>query len=370
MSPEDFYGCVKSGAIEVEVIGNGAYNKVFLTKAPVEISGLTAQWVVKIPLSDAEYYAFQVSRDESQFTFELLDEKNSDASLNSPIRSERKWQIINHDIPVHVFSGDAEHPIGWMTPYFGRMIPSDDLINLAVIDIYRRTGNIIADGCISTNFICHEGKAICIDMDLAIHRDSFSSSKYFNEQIATPSFDSFFCSAGETFRNLKTQETIKTLLYIEDYLSGSTIDYDLISPKMIEKLNVLRRALHPIHVNTLKFLNYIIENHLPEEFCQPYYLNRIVLTWTPEMSTFDLIRTLNDIKMPMPTEHSKYKQFSIFSMSSTVNYIPQFGFRSFFSGLRKRKVKAVPEIELGSVPEIELGSVAEATGEVSSELKV
>lgn len=362
MSPEDFYSHVRSGVIKVEVIGNGSYNKVFLTKAPVEILGLTGQWVVKIPLSDAEYDAFQCSSETAQFTFELLDEKITDESVNSPIRSERKWQIINKDIPVHVFSGQASQAIGWMTPYLGKAIPTDDLINLAVIDIYRRTGNIIADACISNNFICHEGKAICIDMDLAIHRDSFSSTKYFNEQIASPGFDGFFGSSGDIYRNHKTQDTIKTLLYIEEYLTGFPIDYDLINPQIIEKLNVFRKSLLPIHPNTLKFLNFIIKNSLPEEFCQPNYVNRMVLIWTPEMPFFDVIRTLNEIKLSLRTAQSKYEQFSIFNRSSTIDFIPQFGFRSFFASLRKRTATPVPELELAPVGEV--------SNELPSELKV
>jgi hypothetical protein len=368
MFPEDFYKCVKTGLIEVELIGNGSYNKVFLTKFEITIDGFSARWIAKMPLSDEEHARIlqtnnsSSSSSSSSLIFEKLNEKIDNQSVNSPERAERKWAMINQDIPVHVFWDEAGDALGWMTPYLGCEIPNDDLINSAVIDIYQRTGNIIVDACITSNFIKYQGKAICIDMDLAIHRESLSSSTYFNSTIASSIFDNFF-ACSQVYGNFKTQSTIKTLLYLEDKLATSKIDYHLINHWMVDKLHIFRRGCFSIHANTLKVLNYLREHQFAEEYFNPMYVNQLVKTWSEEMPLEAVQQKLLEIKSFYTFNHTQ--QLSFFRFFPIITVPSSLSGMGFFTSLTKR---LIPEATRGPSSEPETFDTSAAT--LTSEMKV
>lgn len=368
MSPEDFYKCVKTGLIEVELIGNGSYNKVFLTKIEIAIHGFSARWIAKMPLSDEEHARFlqtnnsSSSSSSSSLIFEKLNEKIDNQSVNSPERAERKWAMINQDIPVHVFWDEGGDALGWMTPYLGREIPNDDLINSAVIDIYQRTGNIIVDACITSNFIKYQGKAICIDMDLAIHRESLSSSTYFNSTIASSIFDNFF-ACSQVYGNLKTQSTIKTLLFLEDKLATSKIDYHLINHWMVDKLHIFRRGSFSIHANTLKVLNYLREHQFAEEYFSPMYVNQLTKTWSEEMPLEAVQQKLLEIKSFYTFNHTQ--NLSFYRFFPVAHFSSQFSPQGFFGRLTKRFIPLSTGVD---GPELDVLDASASA--ITSEMKV
>ncbi len=51
-------------------------------------------------------------------------------------------------------------------PYRGNEPAPDAAIQLAILDIYRKTRELVKDGCGKNNFLMFNGKAYCVDVDL------------------------------------------------------------------------------------------------------------------------------------------------------------------------------------------------------------
>lgn len=287
----EFIEKLKQQVINLFPFSEGGYNRVYLTQDSVPIFDTDAQWVLK-------------------FRKKNYDDKA--LAMNDPIRAANKWRIINRDMPSYVVDEDA----CWMMPFLGDEPASDDLISQAVIDIYRRTGNIILDACNPSNFVLFDGKAVCIDVDLAIKRDSISSENFFNNVVATDVFDDFYDKSGQ-YGLHKTIEVVKTLVYLENEVDEDAFDYANIDSWIIEKLTVFRHEQVKITPSMIKVIDQMREMSLDESFYTPYYLTEIGARWHPLVSEEDLQQILSSLRPPSPEE-------------STVGQL------GFFSGLNKR----------------------------------
>ncbi|NBX84452.1 MAG: hypothetical protein EBQ95_02450 [Gammaproteobacteria bacterium] len=207
---------------------SGSYNQATLVAEPVDIDNFEAYWVVKKP---------------------ILTNRLGSSNLNQPIRAIRKWNAINPQYPAYIFENKL-----WAAPFLGSKRPNDEQIGLAIIEIYQRTGNIIADGCNKDNFVLVDDKAICVDMDLAIHRKSIDSIEYFNEVIKHETFDTFYTE----FQDVRhPREVVQTLFYIEKYLSDQQFDRHLVTPWMVKHINAFRLMDSDFNEQHFQSLKYI-----------------------------------------------------------------------------------------------------------------
>ena len=182
-----FFQEVLLGKIKWIKLGRGNYNKVFFTAEKFDIDKLPTQWVCKKPIR----------------------KEDEPYPLNDPERACRKWQEINPDFPAYL----SPNKHLWFMPYLGTGNASDELTAHAIIDIYRRTGNIIADGGIISNFVKLDNDVVvCVDVDLAVRRNSISSELFFNEVLSSEQFDQFF-EGLKKLKRPKTLSFIKVLFF-------------------------------------------------------------------------------------------------------------------------------------------------------------
>ena len=247
----EFFQKVLSGEIKWSELRAGNYNKVSLTKEVFEIDGRTTEWVCKEPIihSDEQY------------------------PLNDPVRACRKWQAIN---PTYSAYPSPNRDL-WFMPYMGNMSASDNSTARAIIDIYRRTGNIVADGGLISNFKKVGTDVVCVDVDLALRRNSISSELYFNDCLSSEKFDEFFMSL-EAQKRPKTLSCIKVLFFLEDCLSGQEFDHRLMSPELLNYCYIFARNGFAIDLTIYHNL-FILSTHasddLEPEYFHPFYLSRL-----------------------------------------------------------------------------------------------
>lgn len=198
--------------------------------------------------------------------------------LNSVDRAVRKYYELN---PGSIAFKDGTQ--AWFLPFFGSS-PSQDLefatdmeTACAVVDIYQRTGNIVADAAIAGNFLFDKGDIVCVDVDLANRRGSISSDNYFNDTIATSEFDSFFNielkKVEAKFQRPITANYIKILFYLDECLakfSGNHQMLEMYMMPMIFDFCVQQVAITESVFHNLKVLisdeRYI---KIPEEWLRP-----------------------------------------------------------------------------------------------------
>jgi hypothetical protein len=234
----DFLKQVQQQIISFKLIGEGSYNLVLSTISEVAIEDNPPQsWVLKQP---KEIY-------------------EGELPMNMTSRAHRKFTQIYPDVPVF----DIPVNQGLVLPFFESAPNDDKLLAETVLSIYQNTRMIIADGGLPSNFGFYEDKLICIDMDLALSRDSILSDEYYNQVISTSRYDRFFEQIAETQHTYGTLELIKTLFYIENQLHKVEFDTHLISQWMIERLHAYRLANQTFDLSSITFLKTIEEN-IPE----------------------------------------------------------------------------------------------------------
>lgn len=124
-------------------LGSGYFNDVYVHKQAdaklLDHSDYEGPWVYKKKrhVSDRENY------------------------MNTPERNVRIFKEIHPDIATGLFRN------GWLAPYFDGDRPTDHELALGILDVYRRTRRIIIDA-FSNNFITVNGRAQCIDVDMAL----------------------------------------------------------------------------------------------------------------------------------------------------------------------------------------------------------
>lgn len=215
-------------------LGKGAYNWAYLSETELTIKGYTGRWVYK----------------KASDTTSLLSEKK---------RAIRKWSLINPSLPA------VELSDGWLVPYLGNTAAPDAQMAVKVIEIYRRTRNILVDACAKNNFLIHQDKVVCIDMDCSLRRGSFASDEFMrlDGKLIPP-----FLEAHNSTK-LETARVIRTLLYLEKKCPESQIKAEHITPEVIAKLRSFRLQEKPINAFTLDTLldltRFDPRNAIPED---------------------------------------------------------------------------------------------------------
>lgn len=205
---------------------SGSYNSVCLVHEPIVIEDLDtleafeAFWVVKKPKKNV-----------------VVDYP----MLNSPDRAVRKWRAINPDFPAYSYRSTI-----WTVPFLGLETANDEMIQECIIDIYRRTGNIIADAANIKNFVKFNNKAVCIDMDLALRRNSISSDAFFNIVVQDHVFEDFMRREEEKGLLPLTIQTVKTLFFLESCLNADEYEYKNISPWVLQVISDFQARDIPI----------------------------------------------------------------------------------------------------------------------------
>lgn len=148
-----------------------------------------------------------------------------DSRPDVPERSVRLWNEINPALPAVL--AVTQYGEGWICPYVAGSSPSDEEISRSVIDIFNRTGRILADAPGKDNFKkTPEGRVVCIDVGLALQLDK-RDEKFFvgtlkrsksevsldTWRATGPNFGPFFAQAS--WSKPLTVNTVKALLFIE-----------------------------------------------------------------------------------------------------------------------------------------------------------
>lgn len=205
-----------------DFIGKGSYNSVSVSKENLTINGYSGRWVLKIP-------------------------KCSDY-ISMSNRAVRKWNDLNPNYPALITKN------GWIAPYIGNTPASDRQIANKLIDIYRRTRNIVGDaGAAGNNFLVHNGEVICVDVDHAFRRGSFATDLF--EAATNPGYHNFL---NKCLKNgyEKTVNVIKTLFYLEKNISNGDIHDKYLTTNVITKLHAYRYQNKAI---TVDILNTILD---------------------------------------------------------------------------------------------------------------
>ena len=188
-------------------IGKGSYNEALISDRELTIYGRKGYWVGKTP------------HDESEM-------------LSASTRAVRKWNELNPEYPAYLSI------FGMIVPYLGKTPATDDQIAVKIVDIYRQTRNIILDAGGRNNFLVHEGKVICVDVDVALRRGSLVSDSFRTERDMIEDYLVGCSRAGKP----QTVSVIRTLLYLQKHLAPKDIKDEYINLQFIEKLHILRDA--------------------------------------------------------------------------------------------------------------------------------
>lgn len=255
-----FFQKVFSGEIKFNLLGRGNYNQVFLSENEFEIDELSTKWVCKRPFRDP-------------------DEKYP---LNGPQRACRKWKEINPTYPAYL----SPNKRLWFMPYLGKRKASDESTAHSIIDIYKRTGNIVADGGLNTNFLKVNNRVVCVDVDLAIRRHSISSELFFNEIISSDQFDRFFAHLSNQDRS-KTLNCIKVLFFLEDCLAGHEFDHQLMNFKLLNYCYFFASNGYAIDLTIYHNLFILSQDpsELESEYFHPSYFSKL-----PQCQSFQELR--------------------------------------------------------------------------------
>ena len=166
-----------------------------------------------------------------------------------PIRSVRLWNEINYGLLPEAYITDSEYGLGWVCPYIEGEEASDDEIQMALIDIYNRTGRIVVDATAHRNFIkASNGQIVCVDIGFALQmekREADFLSRTTNRRKSEVSlqawndtqlgFRDFFTQSYNKFPNSIT--TIKALLFIKANRPDIyNVDFLQDDPKITEQL--------------------------------------------------------------------------------------------------------------------------------------
>ncbi len=267
-------------------INHGSYNSVYRSAEQHTIEGQTGYWVRKDPL-------------------EIDEEDNDliDAAMCDSERAVRKWNTVN---PLHpAWQIDNR----WIAPYVGEQQATDLEIAKKVVQIFQLTGEIIVDACGQNNFLTHQGQVFCVDVDLALRRNSIASENYYNT-VVIRDFDQY--TSGYASSRPLTVAAIKTLLYIEAQCNVSTINYSLITHPISDKLRLFRLQQKPISPTMLNVLALIPANVLAYEYITPDILIQVdQKCQAAQTITQDMIHSLLQESIDQITELAVFAEFGI-----------------------------------------------------------
>ncbi|AHE66875.1 hypothetical protein Loa_01322 [Legionella oakridgensis ATCC 33761 = DSM 21215] len=165
-------------------------------------------------------------------------------------------------------------------PYFGNQTAPDAAIEDSLIDIYRRTRNIVIDAASPGNFLMHQGRALLVDTDEALQRGSPATVAFLSDPENQAAIISYWSKLERPpYNKSNIVAILKTLLYMEQYLASSDLIDEYITPAVIKKLHIFRERRIPLDVPTMEMLLYIMDihvtYHLPEDNITPELVIRL-----------------------------------------------------------------------------------------------
>lgn len=136
-------------------------------------------------------------------------------------------------------------------PYFGKRYAKPYDIANEVINIYKNTRIILLDAEVKGNFLVHDNRLQCVDVDMAYRCDSPISQLNKKEWMDTIT-DAFNVDEEPT-------SSVLALSYLEEQLPAGAIEDKFIFPELIAKLYLFREDEKPITVSTLNTLLAVLE---------------------------------------------------------------------------------------------------------------
>ncbi|MGQ3890575.1 ankyrin repeat domain-containing protein [Legionella sp. CNM-4043-24] len=238
-------------------IGQGAFNRVYRSQKELTINGQTCHWVIKKPLKRC--------------------------SLSKPDRVVNKWNEINPECPAYV----SRH--GWIAPFLGNVEATDEQIATALIEIYQRTGHIIADAFSPNNFLEHNGTVYCVDFDNAFKRNSIESGKI--SFFTNNRFKEYFKYPGNQGYP-RTLAVIQGLGYLE--MQYSSIEQGFLTVRILQIIANYRMCGSTStellqHLPVLARIEQLDpENRIPDRLLVPSFITDIADGITDD-TTLDLL---------------------------------------------------------------------------------
>lgn len=198
-------------------------------------------------------YNIAYRNEDSTLVFKAAQD---DSPSDLPERSVRLWNLINpHLYPPAKVSRqkiDGKWVRGWTCPYVIGVQASDKEMRSALLDIFNRTGRIVADAVAENNFLkTPSGDIVCIDIGHALEMEqretvalvglqrkpSFTSLDTWVDLYDTPKGSAWLNKNQKIFP--KTIRTIKALLFIKQHRADITnVDFLKKSPKTIKLLAI------------------------------------------------------------------------------------------------------------------------------------
>lgn len=94
------------------------------------------------------------------------------SATDLPDRAVRVWNEINPGHPAQVIR-DERGAIGWVAPFIDGIQPTQAEIAQKILEIYEKTGRIVADAFVTSNFVkTADGSIVCIDIGNAFLLES------------------------------------------------------------------------------------------------------------------------------------------------------------------------------------------------------
>lgn len=213
-------------------IGSGAFNNVYLSD--------DARFVIKYPIRDKD------------------NPDPIDDALNESVRAVRIWNEINPALQATLCEDGS-----WKAPYLGIARATDEETAMAIVDIFKRTRRIIADGSQPENFLTFEGKTYCVDVDAALlpprlsqRRNSIASSNFFPE-TSKYKYARFWQACERLYGRYNSVAVIKNLLYLVSCLEPEDIQDYHINYQVISALTSARLKKLAINKALLELISAI-----------------------------------------------------------------------------------------------------------------
>jgi len=225
--------------IKWDEVGRGGFNRTFVSQEPFnyEINGVMycQHWVLKRPMRLA---SDQLAR-----------------QMNNATRAVRVWNHLNPNHPAV----EVPEQRGWIAPYLGNELATDFEIEQEQVHIYRKSRRVISDACGKNNFLFYKDEPVCIDVDLATHRESPVSKKILNELVELGIKDSvyedYWSDYANQFHMPKSVQMTKTLLYLESQVAAEDLLDDYITPEVMGRLH--HYQLHDIPIDKATLVSIV-----------------------------------------------------------------------------------------------------------------
>lgn len=199
---------VDAKGVHWRYLTHGNYNWIYT--AEVDVSGPEGQ-------SSKQTLTLKIQRD-------CLSGAEKIADL--PERAVRIFKIINPGIDVDVVKDSEGRVIGWSLPFLPGRSATPVEAGKAMLEIYRQTGQILADGFVYDNFrVLADGRVICIDIgaavriDMQVNNDSEAVSETGLEflGIMKAGYDGFCRNHASSHNHGKNIQVYKALVVIQQF---------------------------------------------------------------------------------------------------------------------------------------------------------